>query len=107
MSNLVHDEEYCFFPKNGRDADGTTRLTKFKAPSVWIVRCVARNSLGFQSFVHVYSWGAKQGWVSFLYILKSFLMNHDYGLSHSSLKLASCLHGNQINQSTRPGLLCK
>ena len=97
ISNLDQYEEHRFFLKNGREADGTTRLIKFRAPSQWTVRCVTRNSSGFQSFVHVYSWGEKQGWFFFLQMLKSFLMNHNYGLWHSSLQPASRSHGSKLN----------
>lgn len=101
LSDLTQDEEHKFFLNSGRDADGTTRLTKFKASSGWIVICVARNSSGYQSFVHVHLGIAKQGWVSFLHVLKSFLMNHDHGLWHSSLQLTPRFYGNQVKHFTR------
>lgn len=55
LLDLAQNEKHCFFLKNGRDADGTIRLTKFRASSGWVVKCVARNTSGFQSFVHVYT----------------------------------------------------
>ncbi|KAA0038211.1 Ulp1-like peptidase [Cucumis melo var. makuwa] len=52
------------FSENGKDASGATRLTKFKSPSGWILRCVTRDFSGHLSFVHVFSGTAKQGWIS-------------------------------------------
>ena len=80
-SALVKEPDWKFFSKFGRDETGFTKLSKFRSPSGWCLRCVARSSSGIQSFIHIYSGEDRKGWISFLNMIRSF------SLTHSTLQL--------------------
>jgi len=74
ITNLVKEPEWKFFLENRNEGRESARLTKFRTPSGWFMRCVARKGYSDFSFIHIFSGDSKKGWSSFLNMIKDFLL---------------------------------
>ena len=86
ITNLVKEPEWKFFLENRNEGRESARLTKFRTRSGWLMRYVARKGYSNFSFIHIFSSDSKKGWLSFLYMIKDFLLIHKYEQWHSSLQ---------------------